>query len=340
MDHNKRNVHNSGPLGMLVKTGQIKKIDLFEDDELYLGNLRHVGLESLKSAGSYFKTESGIQFKENELVFIDPKLCEPWEYANRSNDEMGDLGALMRSIQENTQLQPAFIRLHPNPHDNIKYQVIFGRRRHAACLQLKAPFLVIKKDSLSLQEAIACQDAENKFRKDISNYSNALLYKKLLDEKVFKSKKELAEKLRISPASVNDLLTYAKLPKKIVDRIPKIHELSIYMSIKINRLLIDYPHTLNRLISLAPEIGKTIKTPSKLETAVMDKKRTINVLHGTRAIQDETGVKLFSFRIDHKGIPSIVFHKELLDFVDFDLVCDEVKNIVKKQLHSLNRSSE
>src|SRR6185437_16924386 len=126
MDNSKRNVHNSGPLGMLVKTGQIKKIDLTEEPNQ--GTLQHVGLDGLKSSGSYFKTQSGIQFNENELVFLDPNECEPWEYANRSADEMGDIDELIKSIRENSQLQPVLIRTHPSPHDGIKFQIIFGRR--------------------------------------------------------------------------------------------------------------------------------------------------------------------------------------------------------------------
>ena len=211
MDNSKKNVHSSGPLGMLVKTGQIKKIDSsIESDR---GNLQHVGLDRLKtSTSSYFRTQSGIEFKENELVLIDPNECESWEYANRSEDEMGNMDELIKSIQENHQLQPALVRSHPNPHDGVKYQIIFGRRRHVACLSLGIPFLVIKKDSLTKQEAIACQDAENKFRKNVSNYSNAKLYKKLLEDQTFKTEKELAEKLGISSSSLNDLMSFTKIP--------------------------------------------------------------------------------------------------------------------------------
>jgi len=148
MDNSKRNVHTSGPLGMLVKSGQVKKIDLAEEPGI--GNLQHAGLDGLKAAGAYFKTQSGIGFKENELVFVDPNECEPWEYANRSEDEMGNMEELIKSIKENSQLQPVLVRTHPSPHDGVKYQIIFGRRRHAACLQLGIKLLVIKKDSLSL----------------------------------------------------------------------------------------------------------------------------------------------------------------------------------------------
>jgi len=328
MDNSKRNVHNSGPLGMLVKTGQIKKIDSTEESTYV--NLQHVGLEGMKSPGSYFKTQSGISFNENDLVFLDPKECEPWEYANRSEDEMGDIDELINSIRENSQLQPALVRSHPSPHEGIKYQIIFGRRRHLACLKLGLKLLVIKKDSLSLQEAIACQDAENKYRKDISNYSNAILYKKLLITKAFKTEKELAEKLRISPSSLNELMTYTKLPQEIIRNISNIHTLSVYMAAKIVRLLAEDKSLLSKIIAISPEIGKTINTPSKLESILKKNEESkVDVTRRTKIVYDENHNKIFTFKIDHKGAPSIVFHKELIDVLDFDVLCDQLKTTVE-----------
>lgn len=336
MDNSKKNVHNSGPLGMLVKTGQIKKVHLEEEPDH--GKLQHVGLEGLKSAGSFFKTQAGIKFNENELVFVDPKECESWEYANRSDSEMGDIDELVKSIRENSQLQPALIRSHPHPHDGVKYQIIFGRRRHAACLILNTPLLVIKKDSLSLQEAIVCQDAENKFRKDVSNYSNAILYKKLLEHKAFKTEKELAAKLRIAPSSLNELMTYTKLPEEVVERIYNIHQLPVYMATKISRLLAENNHLLDELIRISPEIGKSITTPAKLEMALLsEKKHLADVSHRTKPIHDRNGKKIFTFKIDHKSVPSIVFQKNLLDQIDFDQVCAKIKDYIDSlNIQSMN----
>ena len=125
MDNSKRSVHNSGPLGILMKSGQIKKVDDAEEPVKSPPATSSVG-------GSYFKTKSGIEFTEHELVYVDPKECESWKYANRQRGELGDMEELVASIRANKQLQPALIRLHPTPHDEIKYEVIFGCRRHQA----------------------------------------------------------------------------------------------------------------------------------------------------------------------------------------------------------------
>jgi ParB family transcriptional regulator, chromosome partitioning protein len=329
MDNSKKNIHSSGPLGMLVKTGQIKKVDLNENSDK--GSLQHIGLEPLKTGGvSFFRTQSGIEFKENELVLVDAKECEPWEYANRSADEMGNMDALINSIKQNNQLQPALVRSHPNPYNGIKYQIIFGRRRHAACLQLGVPFLVIKKDSLSIQEAISSQNAENKFRKDISHYSNAVLYKKLIDNRAFKNEKELAEKLNLSRSSLNDIMAFTKIPGEIICLVPDIHGLSVYIAVKIVRLLNDDKNLLSKLITIASEIGKSITTPAELDKALENNKKMSKTSGiSQKNILSEDGKKLFTFKVDHKGTPCIFFPKDLILKIDFDDLCEQLRRHIE-----------
>ena len=99
MDNSKRNIHNSGPLGMLMKTGQIKKIQPIEEQNDLIQQVIP------RSAGSYFKTQSGIEFSEQELIYVNPEECEPWKYANRQESELGDIEGLIDSIKANKQLQ-------------------------------------------------------------------------------------------------------------------------------------------------------------------------------------------------------------------------------------------
>ena len=58
MDNSKRNIHSSGPLGMLIKSGQIKKIE----DEVQLEPSSKEQTSVLnKTSGLYFKTQTGIE---------------------------------------------------------------------------------------------------------------------------------------------------------------------------------------------------------------------------------------------------------------------------------------
>lgn len=331
MDNSKRNIHNSGPLGKLMQAGQIKKVEL--EDESNRVNAQPTGLEIVKSASPYFKTPSGIKFKENELIFVQPSECEPWEYANRSEAEMGEIEELMVSIQENTQLQPALIRTHPAPTDTIKYQIIFGRRRHEACKRLNIPLLVIRKDGLTNQDAIICQDAENKLRANVSNYSNALLYKKLLNEKTFKTTQELASKLKISKSSLIEMMSYTKIPSAVLKRIPDVHTLPVYMALKIVKLLAADEKNLDKLVAVSDQIGTTINTPAKLEVAINKPDQAkLNVPHGTSSkattVCEHQGKKLFTFKVDHKGTPLISIEKAIMKDIHQENFIEKIKQAV------------
>lgn len=328
MDNKGRNIHNSGPLGMLMKSGQVKKL---EEAPVTVESDKN---NTKKNPPSYFKTPSGIEFTEHELLYVDPKECEPWKYANRQEDELGDIEGLIDSIKLNKQLQPALIRKHPTPHDNIKYEVIFGRRRHIACLKLGIPFLAIIKDIPNVQEAIASQHAENKFRNDVSNYSNAMLYKKLLEDGVFNSEKALAVKLNISTSSLNDLMAFVKIPQEIIDSIPDIHSLSKSFALKILSLANKSKTNHKKLVELAPQIGTSISSPARLEKLVASmqlKSSMQNKPNNCKQFKSDNGKKLFTFKLDQRGIPSISFHKDIVENLNFEELCDSFKLLIEEQ---------
>jgi ParB family transcriptional regulator, chromosome partitioning protein len=325
MENSKRNVHNSGPLGMLMKSGQIKKIESTEETILK---------QATPKAPSYFKTQSGIEFSEQELIYVDPEECEPWKYANRQESELGDVDGLIDSIKVNKQLQPALVRTHPNPHEKIRYEIIFGRRRHIACLKLGIPFLVIRKDIPNIHDAIASQDAENKLRNDVSNYSNAMLYKRLLSDNVFKTEKELSEKLRISYSTFNELMAYSKIPEDIVRAIPNIQGLSKQLAVKIVQLLNKSKDNHAKLLSIAKQLGKTITSQAKLEkvfeTNTSLQKNRVNTYNVAKSYVSTNGTKLFTFKSDYRGLPSIVLNKEISGFVNVEDMCVHFSNYLEQ----------
>lgn len=331
MDNSKKTVHSSGPLGMLVRSGQIKRIDL--DNENQLGQKKYP-IGASNDSSPYFRTSTGIIFNENELTNIDPKQCEPWKYANRLDGDMGDITELMKSIKENGQLQPGLVRPHPKPYNNIKYEVVFGRRRHEACLRLGVPFLVIKKNLPSIEEALIFQETENRARKDISNYSNAMLYKRLLEDKIFKNEKDLSDKLSISLSKVYDILAYSKIPLEVVKLIPDIHNLSNSLAIKIVSILKNSPHLYHNLLKVAHHIGSTITSPAKLDASLLDleESKKENYIIKAKSYKSSLGKKLFTFKINHKGIPCIVVDKSIKHF-DYEKLCQHLV----KYLESTNQ---
>ena len=328
MDNSKRNVHNSGPLGMLVRSGQIKSI---ENDEGQANKIQNPGY--LKGLGACFRTQAGVEFSENELTYVDPKICEPWEYANRLNGDMGDLDELMTSIKENKQLQPALIRPHSKPRGNIKYEVIFGRRRLEACLRLGTQFLVMKKDILNVHEAIVFQETENRSRRDVSNYSNAMHYKRLLEDGIFKNEREMAEKIGFSISTLYDMMAYSKIPSDIVKLIPNIHSLSNNLALKIVSLLKEHTDGHEKLLSLASKIGISITSPVKLEKCFKFD-LTNDMLNNSgkaKVYKSVNGKKLFTFKTNHRGSSCIEINKGIGFPINHEVLCDHLKNYFEKE---------
>lgn len=322
MDNSKKTVHSSGPLGMLARSGQIKRIEL--DSEIQGNQIKRTsGLTN--DVGSFFKTSTGVIFNENELVSIDPKQCKPWKYANRLEDNMGDMQELIKSIKENGQLQPGLIRPHPKPYNNIKYEVVFGRRRYEACLVLNVPFLAIKKNISNVEEALIIQETENRARKDISNYSNAMLYKKLFEDGVFKNEKDLSAKMGISLSKVYDIMAYSKIPAELVKLIPDIHGLSNNLAIKIATILRESPHLYQNLLKIAPQIGATITSPTKMEVGLASVENNEINKHIIKAknYRSSLGTKLFTFKMNHKGFPCIVIDKAIKN-IDHERLCQHL----------------
>ncbi len=330
MDNSKKTVHSSGPLGMLVRSGQIKSIEADNEDQFGKTRFRH---DYRNDLAPYFKTATGIVFSENELFNVDPKQCEPWKYANRLDGDMGNIQELVRSIKDNGQLQPGLIRPHPKPYNNIKYEVIFGRRRYEACLQLNLPFLVIKKNIVNIEEALLYQEVENRERKDISNYSNAMLYKKLLDNGVFKNEKDLSDKLKISLSKIYDLMAYAKIPSEIVKLISDIHGLSNNLALKIVSILKNSPQMRLNLLKIAPEIGVTITSPVKLEASLVEKNNKDNYVIKAIKYKSSLGAKLFTFKINHKGLPCIVVDKNIRN-INYEELCKYLATYLERMIQT------
>lgn len=213
----------------------------------------------------------------------------------------------------------------------LGFEIIFGRRRHSACLKLGIPFLVIKKDLSDIREAIAFQDAENKFRKNVSNYSNAMLYKRLIDDNIFKSEKELATKLGLTTSTLNDLMAYGRIPKDIVNAIPDIHNLSNSMALKIVNLLSHQQKFHSTILQLAPEIGKTITSTAKLENLLGPKKLKSSQLYAAKVVMSQTGKTLFTYKRDHRGAPCFVLHQDLWN-INHDDFCQHLQSYFDKIL--------
>jgi ParB family chromosome partitioning protein len=99
-----------------------------------------------------------------------------------------------------------------------EYEVVFGHRRHRACLELGLPVLaVLWNGPMSDVELFLAMDRENRERADLSPFEQGTSYLAALASGLFPSQRRLAESLGISHTWVRKTTLVAQLPKQLIE---------------------------------------------------------------------------------------------------------------------------
>ena len=152
-------------------------------------------------------------------VSIDPKEIRASEWANRHDDsfksaEFEALRAEIKSAGKNTQA----IKVRPirNSTDGFKYEVVFGHRRHRACLELGINVVAIIED-LDDKHLFIEMDRENRQRADLRPYEQGRMYVRALDKGLFTSIRKLAEDVGADSTNASRVIAMARWPATVLD---------------------------------------------------------------------------------------------------------------------------
>lgn len=154
--------------------------------------------------------------KQVSIISVNPKRCKLWNLHNRNQELLSEETCkdIIDSIKLNGQLEPALAReVHNDP--NFDFEIIYGSRRRFACTVLGKD-IQIRLTTANDRECAALMDAENRARKDISDYERALDYKRWLDAKLYNTQKDLAESIGMDPGNLNKLMKLVELPDFII----------------------------------------------------------------------------------------------------------------------------
>jgi ParB family chromosome partitioning protein len=100
----------------------------------------------------------------------------------------------------------------PSPH----YEIIFGHRRHRACLELGLPVLAVIEDATE-QELFVQMERENRNRADLSAWEQGVMYARALDSGLYPSNRRLADAIGRDLSDVGRALSLARLPQGVID---------------------------------------------------------------------------------------------------------------------------
>lgn len=147
---------------------------------------------------------------------IDPTCIRPTRWANRHEASFAtpEFESLKASIAlAGGNAQPVLVR----EHTPDQYEVVFGHRRHRACLELGLPVLaVVAEKSMGDQEVFLSMERENRERADLSPFEQGRSYLAALDAGLFPSLRRLAEAVGVSHTWVRKSMLVAQLPDSVV----------------------------------------------------------------------------------------------------------------------------
>jgi ParB family chromosome partitioning protein len=151
---------------------------------------------------------------------IDAKNIVESKWANRIVDsfETSDFLKLKEEIQQaGGNVQP--IKVRPLQGTPDKFEIVFGHRRHRACLELGIPVLAVIEE-VSDQALFQEMDRENRLRQDLSPWEQGKMYRKALDEGLYTSLGELSAALGVDKGNISKALKLADLPDVVIHAFP------------------------------------------------------------------------------------------------------------------------
>ncbi|WP_157270961.1 ParB/RepB/Spo0J family partition protein [Azohydromonas aeria] len=167
-------------------------------------------VESLKALTQELENDRGAQL-------LDAARILPSRWANRADASFSDQEflALKAEIQDaGGNVQPIMVR--PMEGEGGRYELVFGHRRHRACLDLGLPVLAVIKP-LGDRELFAHMERENRHRKNLSPYEQGQMYRRALAEGLFPSMRALAADIGRGSTDVSEAVRIAELPQAVLD---------------------------------------------------------------------------------------------------------------------------
>lgn len=151
---------------------------------------------------------------------LDPRRIRASRWANRHPDafvgkHFEELRAEIAATGSN--VQPICVRALPTGADpNADYELVFGHRRHRACLELGllVQAVIAEVDDKGLFEAM---ERENRGRKNLSAWEQGMMYRRALDSGLYPSQRKLAEAVSVDLSLVSKGLALARLPDAVLE---------------------------------------------------------------------------------------------------------------------------
>lgn len=212
-----------------------------------------VGLETQVEE---LRTEIAELTKQGRVEAIDPTKIHRTRWCNRHHAGFADakFRQLVDSIRTtNGNQQPIGVR--PSRDRLGEYEIAYGHRRHAACLNLGIPVNAIVRE-LSDLELVALMHSENQERNDLSPYEEGLSYHRQIEDGLYASARELAAAIGKHETTVSKLLAYAGFPEIVLSVFEDPRRISLRMAQELRAALSRDEEAVKRVAQTIRESGE------------------------------------------------------------------------------------
>jgi ParB family chromosome partitioning protein len=232
------------------------------------------------------------------VVRLDPKRVRQSKWKNRhelsfSTQKYADLKAEIESAGGN--VQPIKVRRVGHGTDGQdEYEIVFGRRRLRACLELGLMVNAVVEEMDEVQ-LFTEMERENRNREDLTPWEQGVMYKDALDAGLFTSQRQMAGKLGVNQALISTAVKLASLPEEVIGAFPSPLDLQFRWAQELTEAL---EKDAVRVMAEAAEVIKLAARPSAKEVLQ-------RLLAATKAGKSEPpGTR--EFKVDGKVVGSVI----------------------------------
>lgn len=266
---------------------------------------------------------------------IDPANIVRSRFANRH--ELNFVGREFERLKGDIRdaggnIQPISVRALAGAPTGSKFEIVFGHRRHQACLEIGLPVLAVV-DAVDDRGLFCAMERENRDRKDLSAWEQGMMYRRALDEGLFPSNRKLAEAIGVDLGALGKALDLSGLDAAIVSAFPSPLDLQFRWAKPLKDALARDPDgTLARAAAL---IAKSPRPSARavFQFLIDNSMRGVEPFNPPQPLTLKVrGKKVASLSADKNGGATLVLAPGAIDLTKLKLLAMAVENFLTKPL--------
>ena len=267
------------------------------------------------------------EFKGAELAKrLDPGKIVASKWANRDpahfqTEAFARLKSEIASAGGN--IQPIKVRaLVDGAEEGFSWEIVFGHRRHRACLELGLPVLSLVQKDMKDVDLFVEMERENREREDLSAWEQGVMYMRALELGLFPSAKQMAIAIDRDMGNISRAMALAKLPNDVIQAFGSPLNLQFRWASPLKEAHQKDPEG---LLEIARELAARAVKPAPAAVFAILTRADGVVANGTEAEwNDAAGKRIAHLMTDRKGRATLSFdtaldavqHKKLVKLVD------------------------